>query len=236
MRTRKWLWTITKILGGLLLYFFVGLKVQSRLAAALGKPRACPAACAWVLERPGRIRQEVPQVLDRIGISAGERVLEVGCGPGVYTVQAARRLEPDGQLIAVDLQREMVERASERVREAGLDNVEFYVVDAHQLPLADASVDRAFLVGVLPEIPNPQGALSELHRVLRPRGSLSISEGFFDPDYRFAFETIRQVQQAGFEWVERFGNFWQYTVNFQKVPESFTRGNSPSTCAYASDK
>jgi ubiquinone/menaquinone biosynthesis C-methylase UbiE len=78
-------------------------------------------------------------------------------------------------------------------------------------------VDRAFLVGVLPEIPNPQGALSELHRVLRPRGSLSISEGFFDPDYRFAFETIRQLQQAGFEWVERFGNFWQYTVNFRKA-------------------
>jgi ubiquinone/menaquinone biosynthesis C-methylase UbiE len=152
-----------------------------------------------VLERPGRISQEVPQVLDRIGISAGERVLEVGCGPGVYTVQAARRLEPDGQLIAVDLQREMVERASERILESGLDNVEFHVSDAHHLPLEDASVDRAFLVGVLPEIPDPKGALGELHRVLRPHGTLSISEGFFDPDYRFAFETIRQVQQAEFE-------------------------------------
>jgi ubiquinone/menaquinone biosynthesis C-methylase UbiE len=187
------------------------------VVAALDKPRACPAAFSWVLERPRRIRQEVPQVLGSIGLYTGERVLEVGCGPGVYTVRAAPRLKPDGQLIAVDLQREMVERASERVREAGLDNVEFYVADAHQLPLEDASVDRAFLVGVLPEIPNPQGALSELYRVLRPRGILSISEGFFDPDYRFAFETIRQVQQAGFEWVERFGNFWQYTVNFRKA-------------------
>src|SRR5918912_2288860 len=134
MKARTLLWAMMKILGGLLLYFFVGLKVQSRLAAALGKPRACPAACAWVLERPGRIRQEVPQVLDRIGLSPGERVLEVGCGPGVYTVQAARRLEPDGQLIAVDLQREMVERASERILETGLDNVEFHVSDAHHLP------------------------------------------------------------------------------------------------------
>ena len=217
MKARNLLWAITKILGGLLLYFFVGLKVQSRLAAALGKPRACPAACAWMLERPGRIRQEVPQVLDRIGISASERVLEVGCGPGVYTVQAARRLGPDGRLIAVDLQPRMVERAAERLRESGLDNVEFHDSDAHHLPLEDASVDRAFLVGVLPEIPDPQGALGELHRVLRPHGTLSISEGFFDPDYRFAFETIRQVQQAGFEWVEHFGNLWQYTVNFRKA-------------------
>lgn len=231
MKARKLLLSMSAILGGALLYFFVGFKVQSRMVAALDRPRACPAAFSWVLERPRRICQEVPQVLGRIGLYAGERVLEVGCGPGVYTVQAAPRLKPDGQLIAVDLQQEMVERASERVREAGLDNVEFYVADAHQLPLEDASVDRAFLVGVLPEIPNPQGALSELHRVLRPGGILSISEGFLDPDYRFAFETIRQVQQAGFEWVERFGNFWQYTVNFRIM-----RGISPSTDAYASGK
>jgi arsenite methyltransferase len=217
MKARKLLLTMTAILGGVLLYFFVGLKVQSRLAAALDRPRACPAAFSWVLERPRRINQEVPQVLGRIELYPGERVLEVGCGPGVYTVQAAPRLKPDGQLIALDLQQEMVERASERVRAAGIDNVEFYVADAHHLPLEDASVDRAFLVGVLPEVPDPQAALAELHRVLRPRGILSISEGFFDPDYRFAFETIRQVQQAGFEWVERFGNFWQYTINFRKA-------------------
>ena len=122
MKVRKLLLSMTAILGGALLYFFVGFKVQSRVVAALDKPRACPAAFSWVLERPRRIRQKVPQVLGRIGLYAGERVLEVGCGPGVYTVQAAPRLKPDGQLIAVDLQQEMLERASERVREAGLDN------------------------------------------------------------------------------------------------------------------
>jgi ubiquinone/menaquinone biosynthesis C-methylase UbiE len=110
----------------------------------------------------------------------------------------------------------MVTRATERVRNAGLDNVEFHVADAHHLLLEDDSVDRAFLVGVLPEIPALQGALAELRRVLRPEGVLSISEGFFDPDYRFAFETIRQVRQAGFTLIQRFGNVWQYTVNFQK--------------------
>jgi ubiquinone/menaquinone biosynthesis C-methylase UbiE len=170
-----------------------------------------------VLERPGRVRREVPLVLDRIGIRAGERILEVGCGPGVYTVEAARRLGPEGRLIAVDLQSEMISRMAQRVRNAGLTNVEAYVADAHHLPLEDASVDRAFLVGVLPEIPNPRGALAEVRRVLRPNGILSISEGFFDPDYRFAFETIRQVQQVGFTMEERFGNVWQYTVNFRKV-------------------
>ena len=71
MKARKLLLTMTAILGGVLLYFFVGLKVQSRLAAALDRPRACPAAFSWVLERPRRIHQEVPQVLDRIELYPG---------------------------------------------------------------------------------------------------------------------------------------------------------------------
>lgn len=217
MTIRRVLRALIGTLGGLLLFFFVGLKVQSRLQAALGRRRACPPAFAWVLDRPGRVRGEVPEVLDRIGLGPGEHVLEVGCGPGVYTVEAARRLGPDGRLVAVDLQPEMVSRAAERVRNAGLANVETHVADAHHLPLEDRSVDRAFLVGVLPEISDPQGALAEVRRVLRPHGVLSVSEGFLDPDYRFAFETVRQVQQAGFTLEQRFGNLWQYTVNFRNA-------------------
>jgi hypothetical protein len=74
---------------------------------------------------------------------------------------------------------------------AGLANVETHVSDAYHLPLDDESVDRAFLVTVLPEIPNRQRALAELRRVLRsPKpaegklgGVLSITEEFLDPDY-----------------------------------------------------
>ena len=217
MRIRRVLRALMGTLGGLLLFFFVGLKVQSRLQAALGRRRACPPALAWVLERPGRVRGEVLRVLDRIGLEPGEHVLEVGCGPGVYTVEAARRLGPDGRLVAVDLQPEMVSRAAERVRNAGFANVETHVADARHLPLEDRSVDRAFLVGVLPEISDPQVALAEVRRVLRPHGVLSVSEGFLDPDYRFAFETVRQVQQAGFSLEERFGNVWRYTANFRNA-------------------
>jgi hypothetical protein len=39
-----------------------------------------------------------------------------------------------------------------------------------------------------------------------------------DPDYPFPIETIRQVEAAGFELVQRFGNFWVYTVNFRRKP------------------
>jgi ubiquinone/menaquinone biosynthesis C-methylase UbiE len=81
----------------------------------------------------------------------------------------------------------------------------------------DVSVDRAFLVTVLPEIPDQGRALAELRRVLKPGGGLSVSEEFYDPDYPFRPETIRRVEAAGFRLERRMGNWWVYTANFCKV-------------------
>ena len=213
MRRLKVLWILLGVIGGLTFFWLVVLKVLVRLGG--GRRAPCPASLAYLVNNPIRRRYTRP-VLGRVGIQPGERVLELGPGPGAFTVEAARRVEPEGRLIAVDIQPEMIAQVEKRVREAGLTNVETHVADAYHLPLDDASVDRAFLVAVLPEIPNQARALTELLRVIKPGGVLSITEDFTDPDYPFAFETIRRVEAAGFilEW--RFGNFWLYTVNFRK--------------------
>jgi ubiquinone/menaquinone biosynthesis C-methylase UbiE len=74
------------------------------------------------------------------------------------------------------------------------------------------------VVTVLPEIPDQNRALADLWRVIKPGGQLSVTEEFMDPDYPFPFETIRRVEAAGFELVQRFGNLWIYTVNFRRKP------------------
>jgi ubiquinone/menaquinone biosynthesis C-methylase UbiE len=156
-------------------------------------------------------------VLDRVGIRSGETVLELGPGPGAFTVDAARRLMPDGKLIAVDIQPEMIARVKERVSHAGLTNVEAHVASAYELPLEDASVDRAFMVTVLPEIPDPVRGLHEVYRVLKPGGLFSTTEEFLDPDYPRRKTTIAWAEAAGFELAERYGNWFVYTLNFRKV-------------------
>ena len=194
-----------------------------RLISKLANRGPCPYAFAWLLDHPFR-RRQLASVLDRVGIEPGERVLELGPGPGAFTVEAARRTGPDGSLAAVDIQPKMIEATEKRVREAGLSNVETHVADAYHLPLESESVDRAFLVTVLPEIPDPHRALRELHRVLQspdpdtnsPGGVLSITEMFLDPDYPLARTTLRWAQEAGFRLVERHGNWWTYTLNFRK--------------------
>jgi ubiquinone/menaquinone biosynthesis C-methylase UbiE len=157
------------------------------------------------------------RVLDRVGICPGERVLELGPGPGVFTIEAAHRAEPGGKLLAVDIQPQMIAAVERKVRESKLNNVETYIADAAHLPMNDGSVDRAFLVTVLPEIPDRKRALNELQRVLKPAGVLSITEEFLDPDYPLAKTTIRRVEEAGFELKERHGNGWIYTLNFRKL-------------------
>lgn len=216
------LWIAPAVIGGLLFFWLFPLKLLSRLAAQFGKSAPCPASLNWLVDNPIR-RRYVRPVLDRVGIRPGERVLELGPGPGIFTVEAARRVGSEGRLIAVDIQPEMITQVKERVREARLTNVETHVASAYDLPLDDESMDRAFLVTVLPEIPDQDRALTELRRVLRspepaegkPGGVLSITEEFFDPDYPFAFETIRRVEAAGFKLDRRFGNFLLYTLNFR---------------------
>jgi tRNA A58 N-methylase Trm61 len=214
--------TVIKVFGivlalicGLLFLWLFPLKLLSRLAARFGQSAPCPASLDWLVDNPIRRHYMYP-ALDRVGIRPGERVLELGPGPGIFTVEAARRVGLEGRLIAVDIQPKMIAQVEKRVQEAGLANVETHVADAYHLPLDDASVDRAFLVTVLPEIPDQSRALAQLHRVIKPGGLLSITEEFFDPDYPFVFETVRRVEAAGFRLDQRFGNFWVYTLNFRR--------------------
>ncbi len=87
---------------------------------------------------------------------------------------------------------------------------------ASVLPFKDGGLNLAYLVGVLGEIPDKDGALRELHRVLDQGGALSISEVLIDPDYSLRRTTIARAGEAGFEPCQEFGNFFAYVVNFRK--------------------
>ena len=205
--------TIGLIVFGLLFFWLFGLKLILKLSK--GRSGPCPSSLGWLVDLPIR-RRYMRTVLERAGLRPGETVLELGPGPGAFTVDAAKRLGPDGELIAVDIQPEMIAQVEERVRQAGLTNVETHVASAYELPMEDESVDRAFLVTVLPEIPDPVRGLREVYRLLKPGGVFSTTEEFMDPDYPRRKTTIDWATAAGFEPVESYGNWLLYTLNFRK--------------------
>jgi len=105
------------LVGGLVFFWLLPLKMVARLAHRHGHSAPCPSSLAWLVNNPIRRRYMRP-LLDRVGIRPGERVLELGPGPGTFTVDAARRAGPGGRLIAVDIQPEMIAELDKRVREA----------------------------------------------------------------------------------------------------------------------
>jgi ubiquinone/menaquinone biosynthesis C-methylase UbiE len=200
--------------GGLLFFWLFVLKLIVRFVKK-GDGVPCPFALSWIVDNPLR-RWDMRNALVHAGLRPGETVLELGPGPGAFTLEAAQRVGPAGKVIAVDIQPEMIAQVQARVQAAGVTNVDTHVASAYELPLEDASVDRTYLVTVLPEVPDPVRALREIRRVLKPGGVVSMTEEFLDPDYPRRATTTAWSEAAGFEAAGRYGNGWCYTLNFRK--------------------
>jgi ubiquinone/menaquinone biosynthesis C-methylase UbiE len=169
----------------------------------------------WILHTPLRgLVHPVGPMLEKFGLRSGMTVLELGPGNGYFSIEAARLLGSDGRLVCLDIQRPMLTDLRDRLAGAGVANAHPVLGDAHRLPLADASVDVAFLVTVLGEIPDRPQGLAELRRVLKPGGTLSITEHLTDADYQFE-DTVRDLCRAsGFEPGEHQRRFLGFTMNF----------------------
>ena len=108
-------------------------------------------------------------------------VLEVGCGVGYTPVYLARKL--GCRVVGVDLYPSMVERAQERVRRAGLDEqVEIRQGDMMDLPFEDGQFDAVMAESVVAFAPDKARALAELKRVLKPGGTLGVTESTWNRD------------------------------------------------------
>lgn len=165
----------------------------------VGRDGAYPHQLAFVLLLPLRRLFITPQRLaDRLHLHSDARVLELGPGPGYFSVQVAQRI-PQGYLLLADIQPEMLQKARRRLARAGKEQVGYVQANAIRLPLAEGVFDIAFLVTVLGEVPDPRACLRELHRVLRPQGLLSITEHPIDPDFIPLVELRALAEEAGFQ-------------------------------------
>jgi len=172
---------------------------------------------ALLLQPTRRFVQPVRQTLEWFGLRPGETVLELGPGPGYFTPEAARMVGPEGRVLCLDLQPGMLELLRTRLREREVTNAHLVAADATRLPLADHSVDAAFLVAVLGEVPDRPAALVELRRVLRPGGRLSFVETLGDPDYVFV-DTMKDLCRAcGFQLVGHQRQLMGYLMTFEPV-------------------
>jgi ubiquinone/menaquinone biosynthesis C-methylase UbiE len=116
------------------------------------------------------LRRCSERVLELVGPKPGERVLDVATGTGVAAFIAAERVGRDGEVVATDLAQKMVDQAQERARQRGVSNMAFERMDAEELSFEDESFDVVMCVLGLMYPADPQRAIEEMYRVLKPGG------------------------------------------------------------------
>ena len=96
----------------------------------------CPSLLAWSLDNSLVRRSPLTlKTLDRIGFNPGEKVLEIGPGPGRLLIPAAKRVMPGGEVVGIDIQPKMIERLKRNAEKAGITNRELPEADISCFPL-----------------------------------------------------------------------------------------------------
>lgn len=176
-----------------------------------------PHQATFILDNPVRRAWMKPaSIIEGVGLTGAEHVLELGPGPGFFSVEIARRLTY-GRLDLFDLQPEMLGKAKRQLERAGYRDVGFTAGEASDgFPFPDNSFDLAFLAAVIGEVPDQPACLKSVGRVLKPGGRLVFLEMFPDPD-RLSVQQLRDLAEpTGFDFVGASGNRWRELVTFRR--------------------
>ena len=177
----------------------------------------CPAWLAWTLDNPlTETFASSRRILDRLALTPGMCVLDVGAGPGRLTIPAAQRVAPHGEVVALDMQAAMLEQLQARAAAHGLTNIRTIQRPMGLGVFQPNTFDRALLVLVLGEIPDREAALREIFTALKSDGILSVTEMLLDPHYQRRATVRRLAEAAGFRLDRSYGNWVAFTLHFVK--------------------
>ncbi len=131
--------------------------------------------------------------LETAGLRAGQKVVEVGCGPGFFTIPAAKIVGTDGIVYAIDINPRAIKRVVERMRKCGIDNIKAILGNAANSDLQNDSIDLAFIFGLRYIAGGLSNLISEMHRVLKDGGILSLEKTTGSED-----TLVEEVERRGF--------------------------------------
>ena len=147
-------------------------------------------------------------VLREVGISPGSRILDYGCGPGSYTIIAARRTGTAGKVYALDIHSVALQMVRSSASKRGLRNIETIQSDC-ATGLENGSIDIVLMYDVFHGLGDPNAVLGELHRVLRSEGILSFSDHHMEEH-----EIISRITKTGLFKLSKKGKI---TLSFLKA-------------------
>jgi ubiquinone/menaquinone biosynthesis C-methylase UbiE len=176
---------------------------------------------AHKLEDPERLKWLPPEeVVARIGPVSGMTIADVGTGTGYFALPFAKAVGSEGKVLAVDFQKEMIEKLRNKLSGSGAQqNVVLVEGEAARTTLPGNSCDLVFMANLWHELDDDAGVLSEVKRLIRPGGRLVILDWRADVSpppgppaaHRVSLETLRQVLSRHGWTVTSAGNVGMYS-------------------------
>ena len=160
--------------------------------------RVCPAEHAGWLVNPIRKWFQNPEKLLRDYVKEGMTVLDLGCGPGFFSMPMAEMVGETGKVIAVDIQDGMLERLKNRVAGDEVERrIQLHRAEERRIGLSE-TVDFALAFYMVHEVPDQAEFLREVKSILKPDGSFLVIEPMFHVSKKAFEETTSKAKAVGF--------------------------------------
>jgi len=145
-------------------------------------------------------------------------ILEVGCGSGFFTPILSKAVGLNGKIIAIDIQREMIEKLSCKIEKKGLNNVETFVGDIAESNLILSSIDLIFAYYCYHEFEDKSGTIRKFKELLKEQGKIFICEPRFEVKIKKKEKMIEDLEREGFILIEEWKTLFSYYLIFKKQP------------------
>ena len=165
--------------------------------------RVCPVERAGSLDNRMRRWVQNPQKILRPYIAEGMTVLDIGCGPGFFSIDMAQMVGKSGRVIASDLQAGMLQKLRNKIRGTELEErLKLHQCGENKIGVSER-FDFVLVFYMLHEVPNQEEFIHEIGSILKPNGQVLIVEPPFHVSKPAFEQMIRQARNAGFTLVER---------------------------------
>lgn len=158
---------------------------------------------AWSLDNAIRFFIHRPKKMFKGLIKTGDTVLDVGCGPGTFSIEMAKMVGPTGKIVAADLQTEMLKKARNKAARFGVANrIEFHKCEPSSIGLQGSfSLILAFYM--VHEVPSIDTFMKEISGLLKPGGRFFMVEPLFHASRQLIEEEVNLAEKHGLHVRER---------------------------------
>ncbi len=177
----------------------------------------------WLLRAERQKEEDCQTMLEQLGVKPGMAVCDMGCGNGFYALQLAELVGPEGQVLGVDIQPEMLRLMQARAEEKGIQNVRPILGSVTTPQLPDDKVDLILCVDVYHEFSHPEQMLAAMRKSLSPDGVVVLVE-FREEDSSVPIKPLHKMSKKqimkelppnGFKLVREFDGLpWQHMMFF----------------------